>query len=245
MLYAGQEIGVTSQRGTITWSVDPNGMYPHYYRLTNARKLLPAMRTGSFTLLGNNQSESCYSFARYGAGMDPVIFVGDFSPSSAVVTLTINLPQLGLHADSAYVVTELLSGAHYSTQGSQLASLLTSLSGYQSRVWAVSDSVISVDAPMPQRPLPQKTELGAAYPNPFNPVTTLPLELSSPVHVTLKIFDVLGREVATVLDNPLQAGVHSILWDSRASGRDVGSGIYFAVMQAGPTTQIRKLVLLK
>jgi len=245
MLYAGQEIGTTSQRGTITWSVDPNGMYPHYYRLTNARKLLPAMRTGSFTLLDNNQNTSCYSFARYGANMDPVIFVGDFSPSSSVVTLTINLPQLGLHADSTYVVTELLSGTYYSTQGSQLASLLTSLSGYQSRVWVVSDSVISVDVPPAQQPLPQKTELGAAYPNPFNPVTTLPLELSSPVHVTLKIFDVLGREVAMVMDAPLQAGVHQIVWDSRAAGREVGSGIYFAVMQAGKTTQIRKLVLLK
>lgn len=245
MLYAGQEIGVTGQRDMINWGQDPNAMFPHYYRVTQARKLLPALRKGNFTLLNNNGGGNCYSFARYGAGMDPVIFVGDFAPSSAVVAVTIDPVQLGLHPDSTYVISELLGGTTQTLIGSQITSLVTSLSSYQSRIWVISDSVVSVDIPESPKPLPQKITLGYAYPNPFNPVTTLPLELSAQTHVRLRIFDVLGREVAEIWNAPLEAGRHQIEWNSRASGREVGSGVYFAVMEAGDVRQIRKLILIR
>jgi hypothetical protein len=245
MLYAGQEIGTTSQRGTPAWGSDPNGLYPHYYRMTNARKMLPAMRTGAFMRLNNNQGGTCYSYARYGAGIDPVIFVGDFAPSSQVVSVTINPTLLGLHSDSNYVVTELIGGTTFNSTGANLTSLVTSLSAYQARLWVISDHEITIDAPPARPELPHETKLHSAYPNPFNPSTILPLELSTSSRVTLKIYNILGREVATVADGLMEAGYHELVWNSKSSDREVSSGIYFAVLTTPSMRQIQKLVLLK
>ncbi|RJP73426.1 MAG: T9SS C-terminal target domain-containing protein [Candidatus Zixiibacteriota bacterium] len=81
----------------------------------------------------------------------------------------------------------------------------------------------------------------AAAPNPFNPVTTLDLQLpaSGPVHVG--VYDVAGRPVATLVDGWREAGAHTVTWD--ASG--LPSGLYLAKIQAGNSCQVVKLTLLK
>ncbi|MBU0507355.1 T9SS type A sorting domain-containing protein [bacterium] len=245
MLYAGQEVGTSSQRGAILWDYDPSAMNPHYYRVTNARKLLPALRTGSWTRLANNVSASCYSFARYGTNMDPCVWVGNFSGSPQVVRVTLEPALMGIVADCTYTVSELIGGSNFTTPGSGLSSILLSLAPYQSQLWVVSDSIVSVDAP-PSRPeLPDRPVLHTAYPNPFNPATTLRFDLSSSAHVTLRIYDILGREVAILADGIFTAGSHHVLWDANASGRAVGSGLYFAVFTTEGTRQIKKLVLLR
>ncbi|MBU0692226.1 hypothetical protein KKH18_10505, partial [bacterium] len=204
MLYAGQEIGTTSQRGLIPWGTDPNNFYPLYHRLTNARSQLPAMRTGDFTLIGNDQSGACYSYARTMDGEFPVVFLGNFSSTSQLVTVTLDAELLGIHPDSTYVVTELNAGTNFSRLGSELTGIFTSLSPYSGRVWAIGDSaLILVDAD-PQLPeLPDRIELLPAYPNPFNPSTTIPLALNQTRQVHLAIYDVLGREVATLVDGTM------------------------------------------
>jgi cyclomaltodextrinase / maltogenic alpha-amylase / neopullulanase len=241
MLYAGQEVGTTSQRGTINWSQDPSGVFPHYYKITNARKVLPALRQGQFANLSNSQNSTCYSYARYGTGLDPVIWVGDFSAAAQVVTVTINPAQLGLHPDSSYIVSELLGSTHTTMTGAQLTSLTTSLSPYQSRIYVISDSIISVNAGERSTLLPKETHLDAAYPNPFNPTAILPLQLAVRGHVSLKIYDVLGREAATIYDGMLNAGEHQFVWDASHHG----SGVYFAVLRTGSIQQVRKLVLMR
>ena len=240
MIYAGQEIGTTSQRGAIPWGSDPNALYPFYYRLLHGRRLLPAMRMGEFDLITNNQGGSVYSFARTGDNMDPVIFAGNFTPSSQVVSATLDANLLGIHPDSTYVVSELIGGIHFEALGANLTSITTSLSPYQSRVWVISDSIITTDVPDQPDVLSTKIELGNAYPNPFNPSTTLPLELNVRAHVSLKIYDLLGREIATVMNGMLDAGHHKLVWNA-----DSPSGLYFAVLEANDVRQIRKLMLLR
>ncbi len=79
------------------------------------------------------------------------------------------------------------------------------------------------------------------YPNPFNPTTTIRFTLPQREYVTLKIFNVAGRVVATLVDKELNAGEHRIAFD----GRKLTSGIYFYSIAAGEFTQTRKAVLLK
>lgn len=79
------------------------------------------------------------------------------------------------------------------------------------------------------------------YPNPFNPSTTISFTLPSRSFVSVKIFDLLGREVATVLSEQLSAGVYSRQWD--ASG--MPSGVYFCRLEAGAFNQTKKLILLR
>jgi hypothetical protein len=79
------------------------------------------------------------------------------------------------------------------------------------------------------------------YPNPFNPRTDIDFELRDRGLVTLLIVDVLGKGVATLVNGDLQPGKHRVSWDAGASP----SGIYFAVLRQGNSSQMKKLVLTK
>ena len=89
--------------------------------------------------------------------------------------------------------------------------------------------------------VPDRFTLNQNYPNPFNPSTAISYQLSAKSFVSLKVFDMLGREVATLVDEVKKAGTYSTTWN--ASG--FGSGIYFSKMQAGSFSETRKLVLMK
>jgi hypothetical protein len=90
-------------------------------------------------------------------------------------------------------------------------------------------------------PLPNEFALMQNYPNPFNPSTTISFSLSKSSKATLRMFDVLGREVATLMNETKQPGTYSVQWD--ASG--FASGIYFYRLQAGDYVDTKKLVFLK
>ncbi len=83
-------------------------------------------------------------------------------------------------------------------------------------------------------------------PNPFNPVTRIGFSVPERAPVSLRIYDVHGRLIATLADGNVPAGRHSLLWDGRnASGEQVASGLYFYRLAAGDHTQSRKMLLLK
>jgi len=93
---------------------------------------------------------------------------------------------------------------------------------------------------------------GAAFrleqnaPNPFNPSTRIPFQLTRSGRVTLSIFDVAGRRVRDLVDRDLPAGVHAAEWDGRDdTGSAVASGVYFYRLQTGPQSETRRLVLVK
>jgi len=95
-----------------------------------------------------------------------------------------------------------------------------------------------------QRPL--RTRLTGAWPNPFNPHTTVAFELARNDHVRLTIYDVQGRTIRNLVDGELPAGRHTAVWQGRDdNGRSVSSGIYFARLQAPRGQGLTKLVLLK
>jgi hypothetical protein len=89
--------------------------------------------------------------------------------------------------------------------------------------------------------IPSGYGLEQNYPNPFNPITTIKYDLPKESQVTLKLFNILGQEVATLVNEEQKAGYKSVDWD----GSNVSSGVYFYRMQAGDFMQTRKLVLLK
>ncbi len=84
-------------------------------------------------------------------------------------------------------------------------------------------------------------ELQQNYPNPFNPATMIGYQLSVTGHVSLKVFDVLGNEVATLVNEKKDAGNYSVKFD----GSKLSSGIYFAKLTSEGKFQIRKLMLMK
>ncbi len=89
--------------------------------------------------------------------------------------------------------------------------------------------------------LPASFALFQNYPNPFNPTTTISYELSANSYVTLQVYDVLGREVATLMNERENAGSHNVRFDASK----LPSGVYFYRLQAGSHTATKKLLLLK
>lgn len=84
------------------------------------------------------------------------------------------------------------------------------------------------------------------YPNPFNPNTTIRYEIPAPCHVRMKIYDVNGRLVRTLVDMQRDSGPHIVTWDGTDNhGRAVASGIYFYRVTAGSFAGTKKMVLLK
>jgi len=79
------------------------------------------------------------------------------------------------------------------------------------------------------------------YPNPFNSTTTFQFTIVDRQPTTVRVFDLLGREVATLVHDVKEPGTHSIRWDAGGAS----SGVYFCRMQAGPFTATRKLLLLR
>jgi len=67
-----------------------------------------------------------------------------------------------------------------------------------------------------------------------------------PVHTTLRVYNILGQEIRTLVDEPKEAGSHTTRWDSLdMAGRSVSSGIYFIWMEAGSHTIVQKVLLSK
>ena len=95
-------------------------------------------------------------------------------------------------------------------------------------------------------PAPANTQLGAPWPNPFNPTVTIDYELAEPVRVTLSVYDVAGRLVETLVDESRPAGRHAATWNGvDRSGNRAASGVYLVVLRAGGRTDHRKITLLK
>jgi hypothetical protein len=89
--------------------------------------------------------------------------------------------------------------------------------------------------------LPEAFSLEAAYPNPFNPVTTLRYALPDAATVRLVVYDLLGREVARLVEGVQQAGYHAVAFD----GARLASGVYLYRLEAGAFVQTRRMTLVK
>ena len=89
--------------------------------------------------------------------------------------------------------------------------------------------------------LPTKFELWQNYPNPFNPTTTIQYAIPKAEHITLKVYDELGKEVTTLVNENKEAGQYRLNFN----GSNLASGIYYYRISAGDFTEVKKLMLLK
>jgi hypothetical protein len=89
--------------------------------------------------------------------------------------------------------------------------------------------------------IPDEYVLRQNYPNPFNPTTTIEFSLPQSGPTTLKVYDMLGREVATLVDENLTAGRYKTTW----SAAEVASGVYVCRLRSGRYATSSRMVLLK
>ena len=167
----------------------------------------------------------------------------------SVAALTVNGADLYAKTDDA----ELFVSTNYGTtwtkfDSGSVSENIISLAANQSNLYAGSSmgviyrSVSGItDVQQINHNLPELFSLYQNYPNPFNPATRIRYEIPKASFVSLKIYDLLGREVATLVNEEKQSGSYEVEFD----GSNLSSGIYFYRMQAGSYINTKKFVLLK
>lgn len=135
------------------------------------------------------------------------------------------------------------SGACVGLQGSKIYALATSetdvFAGSKRSIWRLPLSVVSVSNQASMEP--DHFGLSQNYPNPFNPTTAISHELSAVSYVSLKVYNVLGQDVATLVSAKQTPGTYTVQFD----GLKLASGVYFYRLRAGNFTQIRRMLLMK
>jgi hypothetical protein len=116
-----------------------------------------------------------------------------------------------------------------------------------SKGWAVGGlgTIITYDVPtpveLPNCTVPVKYMLAQNYPNPFNPTTTIEFSIPESGNVKLQVYNSIGEEVATLVNDYKEAGTYQVDFNSK----NLTSGIYLYKIQAGNFSSIKKMILLK
>ena len=263
MIYSGQEVGFglglssldQRRRGVIDWkSPGKNSLLPHYQRLASIRAQFPAFSSQKFVRLSSGNS-LVYAFARPQAGNSGIV-AANFSASSQDVTLSLSSSVLDatIQDGRTYFANDLYNDTSYAVifNGGS-AALKLSLAAYGSSIIVLSDSMRRVTLPLlvsvekgRAENLPSELRLHQNYPNPFNPSTTVTYEIPSDANVTIRIFNILGEEVAKLVDERQRAGSHVVRWNGiTSSGNPCSSGVYFVRLEAGGNVGVKRMLMLK
>ncbi|HLW10816.1 MAG TPA: T9SS type A sorting domain-containing protein, partial [Fermentimonas sp.] len=92
---------------------------------------------------------------------------------------------------------------------------------------------------------PNQMILSQNYPNPFNPATTIKFQLQEPGQVSLKVYNMLGREIAVLVNGMKTAGAHEIVFDANSIGSELSSGVYMYQLQTERSVINKKMTLIK
>jgi hypothetical protein len=158
----------------------------------------------------------------------------DYSPLAGVVN-----PGEMVEVEVSFDATGLVFGDYYAD--------LTFNSNDADMAQQVIPVILTVtDDATPVEVAPLAFRFEGAAPNPFNPATTMRFNLPVAGHAELKLFDVQGRVVRTLIDGHRAAGQNEVRWDGRdQSGRQVASGTYYARLVAADQSSVKSLVLVK
>lgn len=260
-VYSGQEVGWglgisdydQRRRGVIDWnSAGKSMLTPHYQRLAWIRATYPAFSTQTFTELTTNNSW-VYGYTRPYQDQNGIA-LENFSGSPAAASITLvgsgSSPNVYFNGGAVdgkiYYMNDVYndSSAAVTFSGGSM-NLSVTLPAYGSAVYVLSDSLIKLSVPtavkIGEGDVPVHFSLDQNYPNPFNPMTIIRYQLPKSSHVTLKVYDVLGREVTTLADGREDAGTHEVTFD----GSRLSSGVYFYRITAGTFAEVKKLMLVK
>lgn len=155
---------------------------------------------------------------------------------------TIEIDQNGITSNS-YIISTLQGSTKYYWHIN--AENTISNSGWSPIYSFTTSPVTSVQ--LPTNGMPAEFTLSQNYPNPFNPNTTIKYGLPREEKVTIKVYNVLGEEVVTLINNKLKrAGYHVVIWDRRnAKGRPLATGIHIYQIHAGSFSMAKKMLLVK
>jgi glycosidase len=266
LVYAGQEVGFgnglnefAGRRGKVNFD-DPDKeiVQKLYQKFAYIREKFPAFWTQRLVRL-NQTDNSVYTFSRPFLNENAVVAV-NLANAARNVTLPLNSTTVefigGVKPNMNLSVSDLLAGTTNTlvADAGGAAQLNVALPAYGAAIYMVATEPKSISVPdiptgvakFDNTTLPQSFALHQNYPNPFNPATTIRFELPRTSEIKLRVFNLLGAEVLTLLNERLPAGTHAFNWDGKnASQQQVGSGIYLLRLETGNEVAMRKMVLVR
>jgi cyclomaltodextrinase / maltogenic alpha-amylase / neopullulanase len=257
----------TRARSVIEWNYQGRPVLaPHYQRLATLRGKFPAFTThktdtnsdGSINgtdapdiVRISSGNSYVYAFTRPYLNQNGLAVV-NVADTDQTVTLDLSAAnalkfQDGVNGSTVVYVNELLSATTTTRTVGELSALPVSLSGYGSAVYTVSltrDSLGLLNSILGVAPEPEVAStfgLMQNYPNPFNPTTNIRYQISEIGHLKLAVYDMLGREVAVLVDGVKEPGYYQVEWN--AAG--MASGVYYYRLTAGASVEVKKMLLLR
>jgi hypothetical protein len=156
-----------------------------------------------------------------------------FHMGTSVIRNTFTANNVGIYFKS----TDAVSYGYSSKDSIQLI-------GFTNNGILIGDSIITEI--FDPNPIIYSCCLNQNYPNPFNPITTITYQIPERGFVTLKVYDILGREVATLVNEEKTAGSYEVQFNSHSGNvRNLTSGIYFYQLKVGVYEETKKMILLK
>jgi len=250
LLYNGQEIGKSGHPYSTDFIFqtdfpidynDPNNLFPYHQYLIKLRKDYPALRSNNFEEIIVSQPTYVFGFRRWLG--DQNLFTIINMDSYANVTVTLPIDELNLDSSKTYYLTDLLSGDVISGTPSELEQFSTPLVMYKARIFSLADTVVvvGIQDDFAQNNLPDEYELEQNFPNPFNPITNISYSLPSEGKVELIVYDILGRNVQTIVNEIQSSGKHIVTFN----GNELSSGVYFYRLNYDGHSTVKKMMMLK
>ena len=208
---------------------------PERYALYETWANIIALRKASAAFTSpesfTHQLQTSIKFIRLGYGDEKVVIVGNFGVNAT--TGMVNFPEDGRWFDYLNKTEQQVNGG----------SIELSLAPGSFHIFTNNDFSALLTTNKREDSLAEKASFALLpnYPNPFNPTTQISFSLAQHGTASLRVYDLLGREVATLVDRSLTAGNHTIVF--RATG--LSSGIYFVRLTQGSNTQTQTITLLK
>ena len=228
------------------------------FRLKSGAKILVTGRVQIRVRRGATGDNSSVIMPRAGSSVRPqdiLIYIGGTDAQSAFTyalnispksTITANVlaPNGTVYLSQGTTCTGAFFGKVVQIGTGVKLSLASSFAGSTSSAKVIAAVPPEISDAKPA--VPTKFELAQNYPNPFNPTTSIRFALPQESFVTLSIYNVLGQEVARLVDGLQPQGFHEVLWNGTSrNGIAAGSGIYFYRIKAGEFTDVRKMLMLK
>ena len=209
----------------------------YYKNLIRARTTNPALFRGALRRMAQYAAERSlvWGFEDL-SGPAKVMAVANFSGTARTLTA---VPWLA--AGTWY---DIQDQSTLSVPGTTLPSI--TVPAYTARVFSSLPDSVLLPVAGEDTELPAETALMQNYPNPFNPETVIQYSVRGEKWVRLAVYDLLGREVAVLVDGPKPAGTHTVRFEARdASNSPLPSGVYFYRMTADGFSAARKLVIVR